>query len=121
MAILGGLVALAILVVIITVIIPLANSIKSHSNQLDQLEKATVSLFSDTEFVATPYDCHDVELRNQCFFSLDTSSSNIEKHLLQNGFSRDASSGSRPGYSNGNLYIKNTDSKGGYTSYYIAK
>lgn len=120
-AILISLIGLAILFAIIFVIATFANLSKSHGNELDQLEKDTVSLFSDAKFAPASYDCHDVELRNQCFFSLDTSSSNVEDYLLQNGFSKDEGSGSRRGYDNGSLYVINIDSKGRYTSYHIAK
>lgn len=88
----------------------------SHGHELKQLEKETTSLFSHATFSLTSRDCHDVELRNQCYFTVSASSNTFDSYLKQQGFTK--SGGDYIVYHKDNLYIENTGSEKSYASYH---
>jgi hypothetical protein len=88
----------------------------SHGSELNKLKKETTSLFSSSNFTQSAYDCHDVELKNTCYFTLSENDSIVESFLLSQGFSKNATYGK--GYQKDDLYIDN-NSKGTYSSFYV--
>lgn len=88
----------------------------SHENELSKLEKETVSIFRTSNFAPSTYDCHDVELRNECYFILSGSNADVQSLLLNQGFSKDNTY--RNGFKKDGLYIDdNGDSS--YSSFYV--
>lgn len=88
----------------------------SHGSELNKLKNETTNLFGTSNFAPSTYDCHDVELRNTCYFTLSKSDAVVESFLLSRGFSKNATYGN--GYQKDNLYIDN-NSKGTYSSFYV--
>ncbi|MDB5161794.1 MAG: hypothetical protein JWM52_302 [Candidatus Saccharibacteria bacterium] len=88
----------------------------SHGNELNKLKQETTSVFSSSNFAPGTYDCHDVELRNECSFVLSNSEAAVGTYLLSHGFSVDNTYGK--GYKKGSLYI-DSNSKGSYSSFYV--
>ena len=88
----------------------------SHGTELNKLEKETTSLFSSSNFTQSTYDCHDVEFRNTCYFTLSESDTMVESFLMRRGFSKNTTYGN--GYQKDDLYIDNS-SKGAYSSFYV--
>ena len=88
----------------------------SHGSELNKLEKETTSLFSSSNFTQGTYDCHDVEFKNTCYFTLSESDTTVESFLLHLGFSKNTTYGN--GYQKVDLYIAN-NGKGTYSSFYV--
>lgn len=88
----------------------------SHGSELNKLENETTNLFHISNFAQNTYDCHDVELKNTCYFRLSESDTKVESFLLSQGFSRNATYGN--GYQKNDLYIENNGG-GAYSSFYI--
>jgi len=105
------------LVIVAYIVISLVSLSVSHGQELGRLEDDTVSTFRTSGFAPSTYDCHDVELRNTCYFTLATSDSKVDSFLVNQGFSKDRTFGK--GYIKDELYIENYN--GSYSSYYYSK
>jgi len=105
------------LVIVAYIVISLVSLSVSHGQELGRLEDDTVSTFRTSGFAPSTYDCHDVELRNTCYFTLATSESKVDSFLVNQGFSKDRTFGK--GYIKNELYIENYN--GTYSSYYYSK
>lgn len=106
----------AVPIVIIAVLaVFVASMVASHNSELNKLENETKSLFEETNLLASQYDCHDVELRNTCYFQLDAKDTKVRSVLLSRGFVKDDTYGN--GFKNGSLYIEGED--GSYSSFYV--
>lgn len=114
-AIIVGLVA----AVVIFLYISFTNIVDSHNNELGRLEKETISIFTGSDFAASSYDCHDVELKNRCYFILSAPLGNLEAFLQQKGFSKDTDSGPGSGFRKDDLYIENLHGDENFSSYHI--
>jgi len=112
-----GIILLIPLVLVAIIVVSLITLSASHGSELKKLENETTSLFDKSGFNASGYDCHDVELRNQCYFRIGATSSKVAIYLQQQGFSKDNTYGD--GYKKGELYITG-DQDGSYASYYIS-
>jgi len=105
------------LIIVAYVVISIVSFSASHGQQLGRLEDDTVSTFRTSGFAPTTYDCHDVEFRNTCYFTLATNDSKVDSFLVNQGFSKDRTFGK--GYIKDELYIENYN--GSYSSYYYSK
>lgn len=104
------------IIIVGIIIVTIVGFSLSHGSELNKLEKETTSLFSNSNFTQSTYDCHDVELKNTCYFTLSESGTMVESFLLRQGFSKNTTYGN--GYRKGDLYINN-NSKGAYSSFYV--
>jgi len=96
--------------------------VADHGNELSALKKETTSLFQSSNLTVSGYDCHDVELQNQCYFNVSQTNTEVSDYLLQNGFSDVSTVSSyRKEYKKDKFYITTTDNeedRGHYESHY---
>lgn len=111
----GIILSIPLVIVLIVIILVVAFSV-GHGADLNKLKSETSSLFQDSGFAVSGYDCHDVELRNECSFNIATPSSKVSAFLVQNGFTLDSNTYGTA-YRKGNFYVVSYQ-KGSYHSYY---
>lgn len=118
-AVLSALIVIAVVCFFVFIIDPFVNYGETQKNERDELKQQTVNVFKEAAFAKSSYDCHDVELKNQCFFSLDATPEDVSKYLLSNGFTRDQDQSLR--YKSNDLYIESVGADGDYTSYHVSQ
>ncbi|MFZ1301644.1 MAG: hypothetical protein WAQ27_03690 [Candidatus Microsaccharimonas sp.] len=107
--------ALPLLIIVgIVIFIMILGSI--HGSELSRLEKETVATFEKSSLQVSDYDCHDVELRNQCYFTISDSTAKVGTYLTNDGFTKNETRYSTS-YTKGTLYIEESGDTS-YTSYY---
>jgi hypothetical protein len=102
---------------VLYIFITLSTYSNHHSSESKALKKETIGLFQKSNLSVSDYDCHDVELHNECYFNISDSSFKVAEFLESQGFKENLTYGK--GFKKDKFYVINLEDNNRYNSYYM--